>query len=56
MKYFVTGLFIGLVVGVVVATSEPDLNDKQINWLQVESKEIKTPTKITMANSKFIPK
>ena len=43
MKYFVTGLFIGLVVGLVIATSEPDLNYKQINWLQVESKEIKTP-------------
>ena len=42
MKYFVIGLFLGLVVGVVVATSEPDLNDKQINWLEVESKEIKT--------------
>ena len=43
MKYFVTGLFIGLMVGLVIATSAPDSNVKQTNILQPRIKKIKTP-------------
>ena len=43
MKYFVTGLFIGLMVGVVIATSSPDSNVKKTNIIQPSIEKIKTP-------------
>jgi len=43
MKYFVTGLFIGLIVGLIIATNEPESNVKQTNILQLGIEEIKTP-------------
>ena len=43
MKYFVTGLFIGLMVGLVFATSSPDSNVKKNNILQPSIEKIKTP-------------
>ena len=43
MKYFITGLFIGLIVGVIIATNEPEPNVKQTNLLQLGIEEIKKP-------------
>ena len=43
MKYFITGLFIGLIVGVIIATNEPESNVKQTNLLQLGIEEIKKP-------------
>jgi TRAP-type mannitol/chloroaromatic compound transport system substrate-binding protein len=43
MKYFVTGLFIGLMVGLVITTSGPDSNVKQTDILQPRIKKINTP-------------
>ena len=43
MKYLVTGLFIGLMVGLVITTSALDSNVKQTNILQPRIKKIKTP-------------
>jgi TRAP-type mannitol/chloroaromatic compound transport system substrate-binding protein len=43
MKYFITGLFIGLMVGLVIANSAPDSNVKQTNILQPRIEKIKTP-------------
>jgi TRAP-type mannitol/chloroaromatic compound transport system substrate-binding protein len=43
MKYFITGLFIGLIVGVIIATNEPESNVKQTNLLQLGIEKIKTP-------------
>ena len=43
MKYFITGLFIGLIVGVIIATNEPESNVKQTSLLQLGIEKIKTP-------------
>ena len=43
MKYFVTGFFIGLMVGLVITTSALDSNVKQTNILQPRIKKIKPP-------------